>query len=268
MAIKWHIFKRDKVSLLGETPRDEAILHSRVLLDLNQSFLLVRVAIDREVSGSNPGWFKLFCTHKEKLIYATAPELNWLACRSRAILPTFVNLCLFVPFQTTASVRKRVKTFDLETWRQWHRRNAKWFLVGACAKAIESWMMIELNAFPEKNVPARSPTVDWSKLEEWNQIRKFFSNCLTVPWILAQWNISRKGDINQSDLRTRKCYCEHNKFGCDILFGCDRFISSHIGRWGMAVAREAWPNALISCVSELDNYASHLCLLTAIISCN
>ena len=47
---------------------------------------------------------------------------------------------------------------------------------------------------------------------------------------LAEWNISRKGDINQSDLRTRKCYCENNKLGRDILFGCDRFTSSPIGR--------------------------------------
>ena len=51
--------------------------------------------MDREVCGSNPGGVKVFCTHKEKLIYARAPdELNCLACRSRAILPTFVGLCL------------------------------------------------------------------------------------------------------------------------------------------------------------------------------
>ena len=33
-------------------------------------------------------------------------------------------------------------------------------------------------------------------------------------------------------------------FGRDNLLGCDSFISSPTGRWGMAIAREAWPNAL------------------------
>ena len=32
--------------------------------------------------------------------------------------------------------------------------------------------------------------------------------------------------------------------GGDNLSGCDSFISSPTGRWGMAMAREAWPNAL------------------------
>ena len=47
--------------------------------------------MDGKGSGSNPGGEKFFCTHN--LISATAPELNCLACRSRAILPTFVGLC-------------------------------------------------------------------------------------------------------------------------------------------------------------------------------
>ena len=54
------------------------------------------VAMDREVSGSNPGGVEFFCTHKEKLIYNKDHELNCLACRSRAILPTFVGLCFKV----------------------------------------------------------------------------------------------------------------------------------------------------------------------------
>ena len=29
-----------------------------------------------------------------------------------------------------------------------------------------------------------------------------------------------------------------------LTFGCDRFISSPTGRWGMALAREAWPYAV------------------------
>ena len=37
---------------------------------------------------------KVFSTRKEKLIYATAPELNSLACRSRAILPTFCRFMI------------------------------------------------------------------------------------------------------------------------------------------------------------------------------
>ena len=50
--------------------------------------------MDREVSGSNPGGVEISCTYKEKLIYTKDHELNCLACRSRAILPTFVCLCL------------------------------------------------------------------------------------------------------------------------------------------------------------------------------
>ena len=33
-------------------------------------------------------------------------------------------------------------------------------------------------------------------------------------------------------------------FGRDNLTGCDSFISSPTGRWGMAMVRKAWPNAL------------------------
>ena len=29
-----------------------------------------------------------------------------------------------------------------------------------------------------------------------------------------------------------------------LKFGCDRPISSPTGRWGMAMAREAWPDAV------------------------
>ena len=48
--------------------------------------------------GSGGQWFESrlgrgFCTHKEKLIYTKDHELNCLACRSRAILPTSVGLC-------------------------------------------------------------------------------------------------------------------------------------------------------------------------------
>ena len=50
--------------------------------------------MDREVIGTNPGGVEFFCTHKEKLIHAKDHELNCLAGRSRAILPTFVGLCL------------------------------------------------------------------------------------------------------------------------------------------------------------------------------
>ena len=42
---------------------------------------LVRVLKDREGKGSNAVGGKGFCTHKEKLILATDPELNCLACR-------------------------------------------------------------------------------------------------------------------------------------------------------------------------------------------
>ena len=47
--------------------------------------------MDREVIGSNTGGF--FCTHKEELIYAKDHEFC-LTGRSRAILPTFVGLCV------------------------------------------------------------------------------------------------------------------------------------------------------------------------------
>ena len=50
--------------------------------------------MELEDSGSNPGGVEVFCTHKEKLIYTKGHELNCLACRARAILPTFVGLCL------------------------------------------------------------------------------------------------------------------------------------------------------------------------------
>ena len=50
--------------------------------------------MDREVSVSNPCGVEVFCSHKEKLIYTKDHELNYLACRSRTILPTFVGLCL------------------------------------------------------------------------------------------------------------------------------------------------------------------------------
>ena len=33
-------------------------------------------------------------------------------------------------------------------------------------------------------------------------------------------------------------------FGRDHLFGCDSFISSPTGRWGMAMARDVWLNAV------------------------
>ena len=33
-------------------------------------------------------------------------------------------------------------------------------------------------------------------------------------------------------------------FDCDNLFGCDSFISSATGRQRIAMAREAWPNAI------------------------
>ena len=49
--------------------------------------------MDLEGSGSNPVGGKVFGTHKDKLIWATDPNVNCLACRSRAILPTFVGLC-------------------------------------------------------------------------------------------------------------------------------------------------------------------------------
>ena len=52
------------------------------------------MTMDREVSGAKPGGIEVFCTYKEKLIYTKYHELNCLACRSRAILPTFVGLCL------------------------------------------------------------------------------------------------------------------------------------------------------------------------------
>ena len=52
--------------------------------------------MNREVSGSNPGGAEVFCTHKEKLIYTKDHELNCLACRSRAILPSFVGLCFYL----------------------------------------------------------------------------------------------------------------------------------------------------------------------------
>ena len=42
---------------------------------------------EREVNGSNPGVVNYFCTRK-------APELNYITCRSRAVLPTLVGLCL------------------------------------------------------------------------------------------------------------------------------------------------------------------------------
>ena len=51
------------------------------------------MVMDREVSGSNPVGVKVFCTHKEKLSWTKDHELNSLACRSRAFLPTFVGLC-------------------------------------------------------------------------------------------------------------------------------------------------------------------------------
>ena len=56
----------------------------------------MRVAVDEEVSGSILARGKAFCSHKEKLIWTTAPEINYLACRSRAILPTFVGLRLLI----------------------------------------------------------------------------------------------------------------------------------------------------------------------------
>ena len=50
--------------------------------------------MDREVSGSNPAGVWEFFTHKEKLLYTKDHELNCLACRSSAMLPIFVGLCL------------------------------------------------------------------------------------------------------------------------------------------------------------------------------
>ena len=41
-------------------------------------------------------WSAVFCTHKEKLIKDTAPELNYLDSRARAIFLTLVGPCFVV----------------------------------------------------------------------------------------------------------------------------------------------------------------------------
>ena len=77
--------------------------------------------MEREVSGTNPGGVEDFCTHKEKWIYTKDHELNYLACRSRAILPTFVGLCLIAALIFSAGyysapiffLLRRIKKFSL-----------------------------------------------------------------------------------------------------------------------------------------------------------
>ena len=53
-------------------------------------------------NGKDPN---VFCTHKEKLIQTKDHELNCLAYRSRAILPTFVGLCFFAASLLQSSVQ-------------------------------------------------------------------------------------------------------------------------------------------------------------------
>ena len=79
--------------------------------------------MDWEVSGLNPGGVEVFCTHKEKLIYTKDQELNCLACRSRAILPTFVGLCFFIANLITGKHKELYyflnKLSDVDQSRTW-----------------------------------------------------------------------------------------------------------------------------------------------------
>ena len=59
----------------------------------NQRLIAEFLVRDREVNYSNPDVVNCFL-HPLKIIKSTAPELYCLACRSRAILPTLVGLCL------------------------------------------------------------------------------------------------------------------------------------------------------------------------------